>query len=47
MVMAATVTVMVNGDDGDDDDDDNNERMIRDVLYTQAETKKCTVEKLN
>ena len=31
--MAATVTVMVNGDDGDDDDD-NNERTIRDVLYT-------------
>ena len=46
MVMAATVTVMVNGDDGDDDDD-NNERTIRDVLYTQAETKKCAVEKLN
>ena len=31
--MAATVTVMGNGDDSDDDDD-NNERMIRDVLYT-------------
>ena len=46
MVMAATVTVIVNGDDGDDDDD-NNERTIRDVLYTQAETKKYTVEKLN
>ena len=46
MVMAVTVIVMVNGDDGDDDDN-NNERTIRDVLYTQAETKKCTVEKLN
>ena len=46
MVMAVTVTVMVNGDDSDDDDD-NNERMIRDILYTQAETKKCAVEKLN
>ena len=38
MVMAATVTVMVNGDDSDDDDD-NNKRMIRDVLYTQVETR--------
>ena len=46
MVMAVTVTVMVNSDNGDDDDD-NNERTIRDVLYTQVETKKCTVEKLN